>query len=195
MVRRFLFGFCATMALLHAMTSPATQADEPGKCPCRESAKATAIGGLRTGARFAVEARLEGEFRGISGNMALFAVKTNLDTEQGVPILSKVPYVSRLFKNVGRVETEVIVAIPHEHITSVQPIGADAIAQSQSCPSQSCPQPWQPVRPTLELTSLTPPCGPCRLKVVAPARRPHANRVDAVVPNSTQIGQFYFEPP
>lgn len=49
-------------------------------------------------------------------------------SEQGVPILSKTPYVNRLFKNVGVSESRVTVFVPRDAVTEMAPQEAPSTA-------------------------------------------------------------------
>jgi hypothetical protein len=83
---------------------------------------------LQPGTKCVVTADLECEIAEVNGNAVLVNVKAIREADQGVPMLDKLPYTSRLFKNVGvgRTETNVVISIPRDRIRGIAPIRANA---------------------------------------------------------------------
>lgn|GEM_PF-6545631 len=73
------------------------------------------------GAKCLVTAQLECEISEVDQDSIHVTVSAIRKTMQGTPILSKVPYTNRLFKNTGVQETpmEVVVRIPKDQIRTI----------------------------------------------------------------------------
>ena len=86
---------------------------------------------LAPGGKWMVSADLECEIIKVTEKAVLVSVTAmHGEAEQGIPMFSKVPYVARMFKNVGvvQVETKVVLSIPKDRIKQIVPIADDVSA-------------------------------------------------------------------
>ena len=85
------------------------------------------------GTKWLVTADLECEIKGITEDAVSISVTAIREVEQGVPMLAKLPYTNRLFKNVGvaRTETRVILNIPKDRIKQIVPVADSASAKEE----------------------------------------------------------------
>jgi hypothetical protein len=83
---------------------------------------------IEPGMKCLVTAALECEIKEVTEDKILIYITAIREAEQGVPMLSKVPYTSRLFQNVGvaNVETRVVFSIPRDRIKQIVPIADNA---------------------------------------------------------------------
>jgi len=85
------------------------------------------VGSLLPGTKYVITAQLECEVHEVDENAVLVTVTAIREADQGVPMLSKVPYISRQFKNLGvaRTETRVIISIPKDRIETIRSVEAE----------------------------------------------------------------------
>ncbi|MCO6459019.1 MAG: hypothetical protein J5I93_27240 [Pirellulaceae bacterium] len=142
MVKLSYVGIWAALAIAGLAGSRLVAADPPSSCPATCSPAACGSPDTCTppaaGTRCVVEARIEGEFRGYQGDVVLLAVSAPDNSCQQVQILSKLPYVSKLFESPNCQQRsdcqprEVVIAIPKHQIQFLA-------ATAPPCGFQNCP--------------------------------------------------------
>ena len=66
-----------------------------------------------------VTATIVGTVKHADEDELLIEVTSTRTVEQGVPHLSKLPYVNRLFKNVGRAQSTAVIRVPRSQVTAI----------------------------------------------------------------------------
>lgn len=121
-----ILSFLLAMGLLQARVLDAADATQATAANAQDAAA-----DIEPGAKCLITAPLECEIKEVVEDKILIYVTGNREAEQGIPMLSKVPYTNRLFKNVGvaNVETRVVLSIPRDQIKHIEPIADDVSAK------------------------------------------------------------------
>jgi len=92
-----------------------------------------------------VTATIVGTVKHADAKEVLIEVTSTRKVQQGVPLLSKIPYVNRTFKNVGVAKSVAVIRVPRSQVTAITTCEDKCCSEGYCTESSACRPPPAPV--------------------------------------------------